>query len=104
MNKVNIYKRFSDLILEIKEEEYLSTESGVVLYKAKILLKGNYFLRIKEIWDDKELIKYSYYFLDDENNLIIGWDNAPHHLQVKSFLHHKHVKRQDNILMSNVNC
>ena len=36
-------------------------------------------LRITERWRNEELIRYSYYWLNDENQLKIGWDNAPHH-------------------------
>ena len=34
---------------------------------------------------------YSYFWLTAENRLKIGWDNAPHHMQLASFPHHKHV-------------
>jgi hypothetical protein len=27
--------------------------------------------------------------------LIIGWDNAPHHIRLPNFPHHKHVGQQD---------
>ncbi len=26
-----------------------------------------------------------------------GWDNAPHHTQLKNFPHHKHIGRQKNM-------
>ena len=81
---------------------YISTESGIVSYKAKLRLKGNSSLRIREIWKENDLLQYSYYWLNSDNQLIIGWDNAPHHKHVKSFPHHRHYKRQDNILESNV--
>jgi hypothetical protein len=36
------------------------------------------------------------YWLDVNNCLLIGWDNAPHHPHLPSFPHHKHVGSQDN--------
>lgn len=48
-------------------------------------------LRIWEKRKDGELEKYSYYWLDEMNNLIMGWDNAPHHKHVDSYPHHKHL-------------
>lgn len=30
-----------------------------------------------------------------EGKLITRWSNAPHHPEVKTFLHHKHVKGED---------
>ena len=59
-------------------------------------------LRIKEIRKDNNLIKYSYYFLNTNNELIFGWDNAPHHEDINSFPHHKHIKEQKNIKKSSV--
>lgn len=54
-------------------------------------------LRITELWNGNELKKYSYYWLTASNALKIGWDNAPHHTQVKTHPHHKHVNYQENI-------
>lgn len=97
-----LFDNYKQIILEINEEGYYSTESGLSSYKACLLLLGNYTLRIKEIWDQNSLLKYSYYWLDDNHNLIIGWDNAPHHIHVKSFPHHKHIEEQSNICSSEI--
>jgi len=37
--------------------------------------------------------RYAYH-ISKGPKLIIRWDNAPHHLQVKTFPHHKHVKEE----------
>jgi len=34
--------------------------------------------------------KYSYHWQDAHNQLIIRWDNAPHHPHLASFPHHRH--------------
>ena len=34
---------------------------------------------------------YSYHWQDKNKNMIIRWDNSPHHKQLKTFPHHKHV-------------
>ncbi len=47
-------------------------------------------LHIKEIWKEGKLTKYSYYWFTADNQVNIGWDNAPHHKRVDSFPHHKH--------------
>lgn len=54
-------------------------------------------LRVSEVWIDNTLEKYSYYWFDEENKLLIGWDNAPHWETTKTFPHHKHVNRKDNV-------
>ena len=70
----DISKRYDSLIVDIVEEQYISTESGIISYKAKLKLKGNSSLRIREIWEKQNLLKYSYYWLNSDNQLIIGWD------------------------------
>lgn len=54
-------------------------------------------LRVTEQWDGELLIRYSYYWLTSENELKVGWDNAPHHTQVDTYPDHKHVERQQNL-------
>ena len=44
----DILKRYASLIIDIVEEQYISTESGVTSYKAKLKLKGNSSLRTRE--------------------------------------------------------
>jgi len=51
-------------------------------------------LRVTEQWNGEALSRYSYYWLTAENELKIGWDNAPHHTRLQNFPHHKHVGRQ----------
>ncbi len=51
-------------------------------------------LRVTEKWRGAVLERYSYYWLDAQNQLKIGWDNAPHHYTLAGFPHHKHVAGQ----------
>ena len=36
--------------------------------------------------------KYSYHWQDAQNQLIVRWDNAPHHPRLASFPHHRHER------------
>ncbi len=36
-------------------------------------------------------IKYRYNYVGKDNNLILRYDNAPHHKESKTFPHHKHL-------------
>jgi len=58
-------------------------------------------LRVAERWrmqgHKKALVRYSYYWLDAQNQSKVGWDNAPHHAQITNFPHHKHIEQQDNV-------
>jgi hypothetical protein len=52
-------------------------------------------LHVSEDWQSGALGAYSYYWLDSTNALIVGWDNSPHHTEISTFPHHKHVGSQD---------
>ena len=84
-----IYAIYAEYILSLIplqiEDEYLK----VVIH----LVDGSN-LRVTEEWEAGELINYSYYWLTYDNRLKIGWDNAPHHMDLASFPHHKHVGQQ----------
>ena len=43
--------------------------------------------------DDSER-NYSFHLQDKTDNLIIRWDNAPHHSNVATYPHHKHDKEK----------
>ncbi len=51
------------------------------------------------VWEHAipQLRRYAYH-ISKKSELIIRWDNAPHHRQIRTFPHHKHVK--DTVLES----
>jgi len=57
--------------------------------KIILRLRGGTTLRVTERWKGMELVRYSYDWLDIDNKLKIGWDNAPHHKKLENFPHHK---------------
>ena len=69
-----------------------------------IYLRGGTSLRVTEKWKGDVLERYSCYWLDADNRLKIGWDNAPHHSQLENFPHHKHVEQQANRQPSSETC
>ena len=48
-----------------------------------------------EFWqrsgDGTEREKYRFHCMDVDNQLIFRYDNAPHHQNIKTFPHHKHL-------------
>jgi hypothetical protein len=84
-----IYAAYAEYILNLVplqiEDEYL---------KAVIYLVDGSNLRVVEDWEAGILVSYSYYWLTADNRLKIGWDNAPHHAELATFPHHKHVGEQ----------
>lgn len=87
---------FQDIISQVEVLEY-SREADVERIKLKICLKDGSCLRLLETIVDGALRCYSYYWLDEENRLIIGWDNAPHHLEIATYPHHKHIGDQRHV-------
>lgn len=82
-----IYRRYGEHLRHIVP---LTVEEG--FWKGILYLDDGTNLRVAEEWQEGRLVRYSYYWLSPENALIVGWDNAPHHPQIASYPHHKHVR------------
>lgn len=93
---LEIERQFGTQIERIVPLEIDDQTVRLILY----LFKDGTNLRLTEQWEGEELKRYSYYWLTATNELKIGWDNAPHHTQLATFPHHKHVSRQGNLQSS----
>lgn len=82
--------RYGDLVVGVASIDHVAREA-FEQYKAKLLLADGSSLHVSEVWVDGQLTKYSYYWLDESDHLIAGWDNAPHHPEIKSYPHHMHT-------------
>ena len=89
---LEIEEKFERIVQRIVPIELDDETLRLILY-----LKDGSNLRVAEQWDDNCLVRYSYYWLTEENRLNIGWDNAPHHKQFESYPHHRHVKKKNNL-------
>ena len=93
----------SERLLEIEEkfeakvERIVPVELDEETLRVILYLKDGTNLRVTEQWAGKVLKRYSYYWLNSANELKVGWDNAPHHTQMQSFPHHKHVGQRGNL-------
>lgn len=78
-----------DLISSTDLNEYI-TEEGVSRLRLKLHLKNStYFSGAEVKYGDVEM--YSYFWLREDNSVILGWDNAPHSDRAEiSF--HQHIK------------
>ncbi len=65
-------------------------------FKLKVTLIDGSSLRINEQYRQGVLEQYAYYWLASDGQLRVGWDNAPHHRDLDTFPHHKHVGSQEN--------
>ncbi|MCD6199419.1 MAG: hypothetical protein J7K15_12775 [Deltaproteobacteria bacterium] len=86
----NIVEEFSDIV-EVIEKLEISEEEQVSKLKARLNLYDGTILWVREIRLKKVIQAYSYYWLRPDQTIIVGWDNAPHHKEVESFPHHKHI-------------
>lgn len=68
-------------------------------FVAKVRFKDGSLLHIKDylFLDGKR--KYSYHWQDANGNLISRWDNSPHHKEIPTYPHHRHMS--DGITESN---
>jgi len=68
--------------------DYKSSSKAQYL-KAKVELKNGDLLFLKEYISSTEHL-YSYHWQKANGDLIIRWDNSPHHKSLTTFPHHKH--------------
>lgn len=68
-----------------------NTKQGFI--RAVVVFDDNTRLEFMEVkhTDITEKIKYRYQYMDEGNSLIFRYDNAPHHEDLNTFPHHKHL-------------
>ena len=81
-------EEFKEIIKEVKVLKYDSFGDSFSLV-ALITFKDGSRLYVRDYFIQKKH-KYSYHWQDAEGNLIIRWDNSPHHKNIKTFPHHRH--------------
>lgn len=79
----------SDIVSQFSILEYKNFSAGFYI-KVKVNLLDKSELYVKE-YNDIEKRNYSYHWQDENGNLLIRWDNAPHYKHIKTFPHHKHL-------------
>lgn len=79
----------SGLIAAVLGYEHRVRET-VVQFKAIAVLVDGTRLHINEVWARGELRKYAYYLVTPTDEVILGWDNAPHHPEVATYPVHLH--------------
>jgi hypothetical protein len=90
MNRIDDLKDKFRSILDIKIMDFRSG-SDFVYNKLVIEFVDKSKLFVMEF--NSELDRnYSYHWQNSSNHMIIRWDNAPHHIDILTFPHHKHEK------------
>lgn len=61
-----------------------------VYYKIKVQIRGGSVLFVREYLDEAKR-NYSFHWQNESGSLMIRWDNAPHHVHLITYPHHKHI-------------
>ena len=79
----------SSFIKNFEIQEFFNVKESRY-FKISIYFIDDSQLHAREYVDSKER-NYAFHWQDIENNLIMRWDNAPHHQHIKTFPHHIHI-------------
>jgi len=88
---------FESLILKDKRSLYIGIIEGDVYFIDKSVLHFIEFVNVKE---KTERYKYSYHYQDEDGKVIFRYDMAPHHIEIETFPHHKHLDSEKVIKSS----
>ena len=61
--------------------------SGSIVFENEYMLD---FVEVKDAESSAKL-KYRYQYMNQHHEVVFRYDNAPHHRQLKTFPHHKHL-------------
>jgi hypothetical protein len=57
-----------------------------------------YFRELVNIEDLVVRLMYSYHYQDASGHLIFRYDDTPHHTEIDTFPHHKHIEQEENVV------
>ncbi len=75
-------------ILKDKRSLHIGVVEGQIKFFDNSALHFMEFVTTK---DEPTVYKYSYHYQDQHGKLIFRYDMAPHHVEIHTFPHHKHV-------------
>ena len=94
----------SSAIKNYEIEDFHSSKSGRY-FKIHITFIDHSSLSAREFSSEVER-NYSFHWMDNKNNLIVRWDNAPYHQGISTYPHHKHknneIKESYEIILEEV--
>ncbi len=81
-------------VIKDRRSLHIGVIEGQLLFTDDSVLHFIEFVNVKEII---ESYKYSYHYQDYNGRLIFRYDIAPHHQEIDTFPHHKHIHSDDVI-------
>lgn len=96
---ISLLEEYSDIVKEYKilKEDYSIDR---YIFELKIVFKNNSKLENREVFlFINEIVKrrYKFQWMNQDNSLIIRWDNAPNHPNIKTHPYHLHRNEDNNI-------
>ncbi len=61
------------------------------MLRGRLLFMDGSVLEFMEYLQEENRLKYRFHLMDKEGNIVFRYDNAPHHKDISSFPHHKHL-------------
>jgi len=94
-----IFGYFREVELRLKNTEIIADKSvdlrefGATegMLRGRLLFVDGSMLEFMEYLQEENRLKYRFHLMDKEGNMVFRYDNAPHHKDVSSFPHHKHL-------------
>ena len=77
--------------IETYEVEDYRQWNGGFYYRLKIRFQNQAALFVREYVDESER-SYAFHWQDENEKMIMRWDNAPHHSHLFTYPHHKHTQ------------
>ena len=101
-----IFGYFKEVELRIKNAEIIADKSIDLrefsstegMLRGRLLFVDGSMLEFMEYLQEEDRLKYRFHLMDKEGNIVFRYDNAPHHKDVSTFPHHKHLS--DNVAES----
>lgn len=90
----NTVREFSDVVAGYNVSEYRRYGSAMA-FVAKVEFIDGSVLFIKDYLFIDGKRKYSYHWQDKSGVLLSRWDNAPHHREIVTHPHHRHLKNNE---------
>lgn len=89
------------IILSSDVQKHFGPDGKTVYVKGSLLFIDSSILDIaifaREIRNSISIAKYRFPYMDNQRHMVFRYDNAPHHPELPSYPHHKHIK---NIVVS----
>jgi hypothetical protein len=84
------------IILSSNIQKHFGPDSKTVYVRGSIIFIDSSVLEIAifaaEISTTVIIDKYRFHYMDNKGEMIFRYDNAPHHPEIPSYPHHKHIK------------